>query len=491
MSTSHTTIERSRADLGTLIAGLLCGVLILQAGCATTKLKVVATPEQSTVRITDNGGATVASGVAPVEAPINFSKSDSYIVTVEPPAGTAKAYLTAEEQITKARYQDLPRAANDNYTRELTLKLSEKGVVIVTEVVVVLTPKGEWRGVPTKSRAYKDVSETGGAIPSRVVEFSKNIAVQGLALSPDGDHIAYSAANYRQSIEDLQKLASAAEPRLIDIIGANLHIAGVNQGGIQHITSENFRDMFPSFTADGKFLLFSSNRRRANSEDLLMMNWQERTGIVNVYLDNRDGRALRPTQSKEGIIGFCLEVADPQDPNQRFTIWTLGGPNKYPTLIGTGSQPSISPDGKRMAYIGADGNLWVINVDGAQATQLTFGAEQIIKRYKESLSPEEQKWYERVVDELGVAEKQPYSYPSWSADGSQIVYTAMEGSDPSGRPNEDIWVMGFDGSNKRQMTTNGSIDRYPLLSPDGKHIYFMSNRGGQWAIWRIQAPEGK
>jgi len=49
--------------------------------------------------------------------------------------------------------------------------------------------------------------------------------------------------------------------------------------------------------------------------------------------------------------------------------------------------------------------------------------------------------------------------------------------------------MRYDGSGKRQLTTNGSIDRYPLLSPDGRWVYFMSNRGGRWAIWRIQAGE--
>jgi hypothetical protein len=40
--------------------------------------------------------------------------------------------------------------------------------------------------------------------------------------------------------------------------------------------------------------------------------------------------------------------------------------------------------------------------------------------------------------------------------------------------------MSYDHSNVRQLTTNGSIDRYPLLSPDGKWCYFMSNRGGRW-----------
>lgn len=394
-----------------------------------------------------------------------------------------------QEQVTKDKYDALPIAADRGDTRELHVVLPEKGVVTVPEVIVVLTPDRQWRGLPTKSRAYKDVSETGGAIPSRVIDFDRNIAIQGLALSPDGENIAFSAAVYHQTVEDLQKLASGAEPRFIDIIGANLHVVRINRGGIEHITSENFRDMFPTFTADGKFLLFSSNRRRSNSEDILMLNWRERTGIMNVYLDNREGRALRPTQSKDGTISFCLEVPKPQDIRQRYTIWTLGGPNRYPTLIGTGSQPAISPDGKRIAYIGHDGNLWVINSDGTQATQLTFEAGEIMRRYKESLSAEELKWYEQLVAELGVPEKQPYSFPSWSADGRYIVYTAMEGNDPSGRPNEEVWMMQFDGTNKRQLTTNGSIDRHPLLSPDSKYIYFMSNRGGQWAIWRIQSPD--
>ncbi|HEX5399590.1 MAG TPA: hypothetical protein VFY06_11145, partial [Verrucomicrobiae bacterium] len=95
---------------------------------------------------------------------------------------------------------------------------------------------------------------------------------------------------------------------------------------------------------------------------------------------------------------------------------------------------------------------------------------------------------EAFLSNFGFAEKTPFSYPAWSADGSGIVYTAMEGSDSTGRPNEDIWFMNFDGSNKQQLTTNGSIDRYPLLSPDRKWVYFMSNRGGRWAIWRIAAP---
>jgi hypothetical protein len=130
-----------------------------------------------------------------------------------------------------------------------------------------------------------------------------------------------------------------------------------------------------------------------------------------------------------------------------------------------------------------------VNTDGALPTQLTFGAEKVLERYRANLSPKELQRFEAFVREYGSAEKMPFSLPSWSKDGRRIVYTAMEGSDSTGRPNEDIWIMDYDGSNRRQLTTNGSIDRYPLLSPDGKWVYFMSNRGGHWAIWRIPTQE--
>ena len=36
-----------------------------------------------------------------------------------------------------------------------------------------------------------------------------------------------------------------------------------------------------------------------------------------------------------------------------------------------------------------------------------------------------------------------------------------------------------------QITTNGSFDDHPSWDPTGNAIYFRSNRGGEWAIWKI------
>ena len=56
--------------------------------------------------------------------------------------------------------------------------------------------------------------------------------------------------------------------------------------------------------------------------------------------------------------------------------------------------------------------------------------------------------------------------------------------------NNDIWMMRADGTGSLQLTTNGSDDGTPIADPQKRWIYFVSNRGYKWGIWRIPWPSG-
>jgi Tol biopolymer transport system component len=65
-----------------------------------------------------------------------------------------------------------------------------------------------------------------------------------------------------------------------------------------------------------------------------------------------------------------------------------------------------------------------------------------------------------------------------SPDGTMIVYTS----------NEHIFVTDADGVRIRQLTVDAAKDRAATWSPDGKTLFFFSNRdGGNWHIWSIRA----
>lgn len=476
--TEKRTVTHSLTRLAPILA-----LAVLLAACGGARLSVSAEPQPSEIAITDQAGKAVElkrEGERLV-ARVDFATKGPYTVKVTPLEEASETHHPTEITLTQGDFDSLPPIGSpeDNF-RQLAVALNQKDYENLGLVEVFVAKDGSWAGWITQARAYTSVSEEGGAVPGRIMDFGPEISIQGMDISPDGSRILFANAEFRPV-----RNATGLESRyLVDIKSCNISGVAIQGGGRQQVTSGNYRDMYPAFAFDGESLIFSSNRRRPQHADLLLINAGGSSGISNVYIDSRTLLALYPSQAIDETIAFSLVDPAGRDVPQ---IWTIGGSAQFPTEIVKGIQGRISPDGKRIAYIGADGNLWVIGVDGTNETQLTYEAPRIRETYLASLSSREKVAFE-LAEEIGVKVLWPYANPSWSPDGKRILFASMESNDGTGRPNQDIWIMGYDGTGKLQLTTNGSADRYPLMSPDKRDIYFLSNRGKRWSIYRISAP---
>ena len=70
-------------------------------------------------------------------------------------------------------------------------------------------------------------------------------------------------------------------------------------------------------------------------------------------------------------------------------------------------------------------------------------------------------------------------WATWARDGS-VVYSSVA--------DQNIWLMGSDGSTRRQLTANtGGANFDPQVSPDDHYIVFTSDRSRAWQIWRMDS----
>ncbi|MDX1326945.1 MAG: S9 family peptidase [Arenibacter sp.] len=68
------------------------------------------------------------------------------------------------------------------------------------------------------------------------------------------------------------------------------------------------------------------------------------------------------------------------------------------------------------------------------------------------------------------------SDPQISPDGTKIIYVRNFKDIMTDRNLSNLWMVNFDGSNHRPLTTGNQNDTYPRWSHDGKKIIFKSNR---------------
>jgi dipeptidyl aminopeptidase/acylaminoacyl peptidase len=81
--------------------------------------------------------------------------------------------------------------------------------------------------------------------------------------------------------------------------------------------------------------------------------------------------------------------------------------------------------------------------------------------------------------------------PQVSPDGGHVVYTLRTTDVEADKGRIDLWLTSIDGKNTRQLTSHEANDSDPAWSSDGRHIYFLSSRGGSSQVWRIALDGGE
>ena len=136
------------------------------------------------------------------------------------------------------------------------------------------------------------------------------------------------------------------------------------------------------------------------------------------------------------------------------------------------SSPAWSPDGSRITFDGErpgyPWDIYVMNADGSDVRQLTFyGAPQGAMRASAIGAPTAD------TESATIPVVSGYWEPTWSPDGSRIVFSSY--SEPRAGP-RDIFTINLDGSDLRRLTWD--LDAFaPAWSPDGSRIAFSSFGG--------------
>ncbi len=83
------------------------------------------------------------------------------------------------------------------------------------------------------------------------------------------------------------------------------------------------------------------------------------------------------------------------------------------------------------------------------------------------------------------------SEPQVSPDGRWIVFGVSSLDEAANRRRSDLWMVGSDGTELRQLTTHPASEFNPRWAPDGSAIFFLSTRSGSSQVWKLPVAGGE
>lgn len=409
-------------------------------------------PKTKTVRIvTDPTGAVVSIDGKPLP------KGDDGVPTAQlsfPPTddqGDLPTYIataTKKTQDTEWSPTTLP-IGWDNGRSDYSVKLPEIKTrdVPLTWLSIRRNDDGVWDLTPatTMTLAMKDTTEgPARETPTRVYAAPQGTTVDSMTVAPDGSQILFTILLGKDKNDFRSQM---------------MVIRTDGTGGTEQVTDGKALDVMPAYTPDGEQIVFSSNRggRKLNV-------WQKPAngapGLTQLTTSSEE-QDLWPTVDSDPKPRLFYEaLIDGRDDPQLYSARLDSTIRRQLTSLAV-AQPKISPKNDSIVF--------------TQVNQKT--AKRDIFQISDKGGP--------AQDLTNLPEADNYD-PAWSKDGSRVAFVSDRGVDENGRHNPDIWIMDLAHTDHPvQITTNGSIDDSPIWDPGGNAIYFRSNRGGVWGIWRI------
>jgi Tol biopolymer transport system component/DNA-binding winged helix-turn-helix (wHTH) protein len=307
-----------------------------------------------------------------------------------------------------------------------------------------------------------------------------------LSWSPDGKFIAFTAKEPNQNTYGLNLLSvETLETRKLSEPG------------------EEQQDWGPAFSPDGKELAFVRTNGALNMAEIFIV--PSKGGDARRLTFDNTEIPSPPTWTRDGrsIVFSSPRISIP-------TLWRVsvsgGAPVQVPQVGVVTLHPSISRNGYRLAYdqIMGHSSIWSIDLEQAgNKESRTRVAASGGYNWAPEFSPNGQK-VAFLSDRLGTMEvwactghgsdliqlthlgrATSTGPPRWSPDGERIAFDSSLGE------HNAIFVMNAEVGAPHPVMHNSSDNVNASWSRDGKWIYFTSNRGGNWQIWKMPSEGGE
>ena len=89
---------------------------------------------------------------------------------------------------------------------------------------------------------------------------------------------------------------------------------------------------------------------------------------------------------------------------------------------------------------------------------------------------------DNVLKPINIFDIESVSDPQISPDGSKVLYVRSGSDIMNDKRYSNIWIINFDGSNNRPLTSGQNSNSQPRWSPDGNQIIYVSNSSGSGQI---------